>query len=146
MLEARGAELEQGFAFGVVRQLLEPAVVGADEEERTLLFADAAALAARIFDSGGTDGGGADASFATLHGLYWLVVHLADRAPVLVSVDDCQWVDAQSLGFLSYLAHRLDGLGVTIVLAGRPAASVTGTPCGSSSPRCPRRTCCSRSR
>ena len=69
VLEARGAELEQGFAFGAVRRLLEPVVVGLDEDERAALLVGAAALAARSFDAGAQDESGADVSFATLHGL-----------------------------------------------------------------------------
>jgi hypothetical protein len=40
LLEARGSELEQPFAFGVVRQLLEPVV--SREPERDVLFAGGA--------------------------------------------------------------------------------------------------------
>lgn len=79
VLEARGAQLEEGFAFGVARRLLEP-VAATSREEHEELFAGAAAMAQRLFDPEAPGDGGADASFATLHGLYWLVVNLADRA------------------------------------------------------------------
>jgi DNA-binding CsgD family transcriptional regulator len=122
VLDGRGAELEREFAFGVVRQLLEPAMFGLESDERAGLFAGAAALAARLFDPDPTsdDPTGVDAGFATFHGLYWLVVNLADRVPVLVCVDDAHWADPQTLRFLDYLAHRIDGLAVAMVLAGRP--------------------------
>ena len=61
--------------------------------------------------------------FEALHSLYWLVVNLADQTPVLVLVDDCQWADRDSLRFLAYVAQRLEGLRVAMVLAGRPADS-----------------------
>jgi DNA-binding CsgD family transcriptional regulator len=122
-LEARGSELEQPFAFGVVRQLLEPIVGeapgGAD------LFAGAAGPAARLFEPDERGLPGTDVGFEALHSLYWLVVNLADRAPLLVSVDDCQWVDRDSLRFLAYLAQRIEGIRVAMLLAGRrpdPAA------------------------
>src|SRR6185436_843597 len=83
------------------------------------LFDGAARLAGRLFDPDPDDATGIDASFATFHGLYWLVVNLADRAPVLVCVDDVHWADAQTLRFLDYLAHRIEGLAVSLVLAGR---------------------------
>src|SRR5262249_14356684 len=35
-------------------------------------------------------------------------------------VDDCQWADRDSLRFLAYLAQRIEGLPVTILLTGRP--------------------------
>jgi DNA-binding CsgD family transcriptional regulator len=122
-LEARGSELEQPFAFGIVRQLLEPMI--GDAPERAELFAGAAGPAARLFEPDERGSPGADVGFEALHSLYWLVVNLADRAPVLVSVDDCQWVDRDSLRFLAYLAQRIEGIRVTMLLAGRrpdPAA------------------------
>jgi DNA-binding CsgD family transcriptional regulator len=116
VLEARGSELEQSFAFGVVRQLLEPVVSSASGA----LLAGAAAPAARLFEADDRSRDGADPGFEALHGLYWLVVNLADTAPVLVLVDDCHWADPESLRFLHYLAQRLEGLAVAMLLAGRP--------------------------
>ena len=80
-LEARGSELEQPFAFGVVRQLLEPVI---NRPRRTRdLFAGAAGPAARLFEADERPRPAADAGFEALHSLYWLVVNLADRAPLL---------------------------------------------------------------
>jgi predicted ATPase len=120
-LEARGSELEQPFAFGVVRQLLEPVINGASGQ--TDLFAGAAGPAARLFEPEERHSAGADAGFEALHSLYWLVVNLADQAPVLVLVDDCQWADRDSLRFLTYLAQRIEGLPVAMLLVGRPPDS-----------------------
>jgi DNA-binding CsgD family transcriptional regulator len=118
LLEARGSELEQPFAFGVVRQLLEPVV--SREPERDVLFAGGAGPAARLFEPDERRPRGADVGFEALHSLYWLVVNIADRAPVLVLVDDCQWADPESLRFLAYLAQRIEGLPVAMLLTGRP--------------------------
>ncbi len=117
-LEAKASELERPFAFGVVRQLLEP-VVG-DSYGDDDLFAGAAGPAARLFEADDRGVTRSDADFDALHSLYWLIVNLSDRAPVLVSVDDCQWSDRDSLRFLSYLGQRIDGLPVAMLLAGRP--------------------------
>jgi DNA-binding CsgD family transcriptional regulator len=127
-LEARGSELEQPFAFGTVLQLLEPMIGQASG--RADLFAGAAGPAARLFERDERQSPGADVGFEALHSLYWLVVNLADHAPLLVSVDDCQWVDRDSLRFLAYLAQRIEGLRVAMLLAGRPpdsAAAETGS-------------------
>jgi DNA-binding CsgD family transcriptional regulator len=123
-LEARGSELEQPFAFGVVRQLLEPVIDGAHGHAD--LFAGAAGPAARLFDRDERQSPGGDAGFEALHSLYWLVVNLADQAPVLVLVDDCHWVDSDSLRFLSYLAQRIEGLPIAMLLAGRPPVDEAG--------------------
>ena len=116
-LEARGSELERSFAFGVVRQLLEPVING--PPARTDVFAGAAYPAGRLFKSEGQPAGGTDVAFEALHSLYWLVVNLADNSPLLILVDDCQWADPDSLRFLSYLAQRIEGLPIALVLAGR---------------------------
>jgi DNA-binding CsgD family transcriptional regulator len=118
-LQARGSELEQPFAFGVVRQLLEPVVRSGPAAAD--LFAGGAAPAARLFEPDERPPLSGDTGFEALHTLYWLVVNITDHAPVLVSVDDCQWADRDSLRFLAYLAQRIEGLRVTMLLAGRPA-------------------------
>ena len=48
-LGARGSELEQIFAYGVVRQLFEGTLVGASPSERAELLSGAAGLAAGLF-------------------------------------------------------------------------------------------------
>ena len=120
-LEARGSELEQPFAFGVVRQLLEPPM--SEAPGRADLFAGAAGPAERLFEPDERQAPDADVGFEALHSLYWLMVNLADRAPLLVSVDDCQWADRDSLRFLAYLGQRIEGLRVAMLLAGRPPDS-----------------------
>src|SRR5215831_1776760 len=79
VLRGRGAELEREFAFGVVRQLFEPALAGVSASEREELLDGAPGFAARALGlpgaparpSGEPDDTG-DSSFAVLHGLYWL--------------------------------------------------------------------------
>jgi DNA-binding CsgD family transcriptional regulator len=119
VLAARGGELERDFGFGIVRQLLESRVAGAAEEERDRVLAGAAGLAAPVFTAADVQDNSGDVTYATLHGLYWLVANLAERAPLVLSVDDAHWADAPSLRFLDHLAHRLDGLPVLIALTAR---------------------------
>ncbi|MGH3167821.1 MAG: AAA family ATPase, partial [Trebonia sp.] len=45
---------------------------------------------------------------------------IASRDPVLITVDDLQWCDGASLRWLAYLANRIAGLPIAIVLAGSP--------------------------
>jgi DNA-binding CsgD family transcriptional regulator len=127
VLRARGAELERGFAFGVVRQLVEPVLAVASGEERGLLLAGAPGLAARLLGLPGVDGEVGDAmgvapdpSFAVLHGLYWLCANLAGERPVALMVDDAHWADVASLRFLAFLLPRLEELRAVVLLAARP--------------------------
>ena len=108
VLSARGSQLEGEFAFGVVRQLFETRYA---EPE---LLTGAAAPAAAVF---GQLDGGEGASFAALHGLYWLVLNLAEQGPLLLAVDDLHWCDRPSLLFFAYLARRLEGQPI-LLLAG----------------------------
>lgn len=114
VLTARGSELERDFPYGTVRQLLEARL--ADPATRERLLSGAAAPAAAVFGGVGAagDDDGGDASFATLHGLYWLAVDLAQEAPLVLSIDDLQWCDRPSLRFIAYLVRRLEGLRVLV--------------------------------
>src|SRR3954451_14001919 len=122
-LSARGGELEGEFAFGIVRQLFEAPLAAATPEVRAELLADAADLSASLFASAPTtaSGEGAESSFAVLHGLYWLAANFASRRPTLLVVDDLHWGDEPSLRWLVYLARRLDGLPLLLLVGTRPA-------------------------
>ncbi len=117
VLSARGSELETEFAFGVVRQLFESEL--AVPERRAALFRGAAAPAVAVF--GEPEGGGEGASFASLHGLFWLVLNFAEESPLLLSVDDLHWCDRPSLLFLAYLARRLEDQPILLLAALREA-------------------------
>ena len=88
-LNARGTELEQGFPFGVIRQLFERALVEADPGERDRWLAGAAALAADVLAAAPTSAFGApapgpaagDSGYAWQHGLYWLASNLSADSP-----------------------------------------------------------------
>jgi DNA-binding CsgD family transcriptional regulator len=117
---ARGGELEREYGFGIVRQLLESPVARADPAERRVLLSGAAELAEAVVSPSPSEmPGAADTTQSVLHGLYWLVVNLSERSPLLLAVDDLHWVDGPSLRFLLYLARRLDGLPVVLLLARR---------------------------
>src|SRR5262245_51199775 len=91
-LRARGAELEQEFAFGVVRQLIEPVLAEASPAERDSLLHGAPRLAATVLGLPGArdsaDQVAPDPSFAVLHGLYWLCANLAAERPLGLVIDD----------------------------------------------------------
>ncbi len=122
-LSARGGELEGEFAFGIVRQLFEAKLASATPELRAELLAGAAELSATLFGSAPTPSGeGTESSFAMLHGLYWLAANVAAWKPTLLTVDDVHWADEPSLRWLIYLAHRLEGLPMLLLIGTRPPA------------------------
>jgi class 3 adenylate cyclase/DNA-binding CsgD family transcriptional regulator len=120
-LLARGAELEQEFAYSVVRQLFEPLMVALNPEERGDVLSGPAALAERLFvDDELTGAAAGDVSFGVLHGLYWLAANVALRRPTAIVIDDLHWADAPSLRWLVYLARRIEGLPLLVVAGLRP--------------------------
>jgi DNA-binding CsgD family transcriptional regulator len=127
VLRARGAELEREFAFGVVRQLLEPMLAEASDAERASLLEGPPGVAAGLLGLPRAHAGisesapvAPDPSFAVLHGLYWLFANLAAERPVALVVDDGQWVDCASLRVLAFLLPRLEELSAAMLLAARP--------------------------
>jgi len=123
-LTARGLALEQGFSYGIVRQLLEPVRAADGPGEWDALLDGAARLARRVFDGAepGAPASGAPEDgvpHATMHGLYWLTANLAAREPLVLAVDDAHWADAPSLRWLSHLAARIDGLPILLLLGSR---------------------------
>jgi DNA-binding CsgD family transcriptional regulator len=129
VLAGRGGELEGGFSFGVARQLFEPLLAGAAPAEQELLLAGAArqGLIALGDEAGAAPSAAvSERLFAVVHGLYWLVVNASGAGPVLVVVDDLHWADQASLRFLLYLAGRLAGLPVALVLSWRAAEPGAG--------------------
>ncbi|KOV87552.1 LuxR family transcriptional regulator [Nocardia sp. NRRL S-836] len=55
-----------------------------------------------------------------------LLSDLAEPAPLLVVVDDAQWIDRASLDVLSFVARRLDSEAVTLLVGVRAAAALPG--------------------
>jgi DNA-binding SARP family transcriptional activator/DNA-binding CsgD family transcriptional regulator len=118
-LSARGGELEGEFSFGLVRQLFEPLLAESDRKHRQALLAGAARMATIALEGEDDDLGIGDRRFAATHGLYWLTVNLCRLAPLLVLIDDLHWADRASLRWVLYLANRLAGLPITVLLSWR---------------------------
>ena len=109
VLSATGGELENGFPFGVTRQLFES--VRAPTDEGT-------GFPRQVFDA--VPHFDLDASIqAVLRSLYWMVVVMAERSPLAILIDDAHWADMATLRFIDYVSRRLDDLPVVIVLAAR---------------------------
>jgi len=121
VMSASGSQLERAFAMGVVRQCFEPEL--RRHEDPDTLLAGAAGLAARALlevpDAEDATPGG------VLHGLYWLTANIAERAPVLVAIDDAHWADEASLLFAAFLARRIESHPVALIVGTRPPEDPT---------------------
>jgi class 3 adenylate cyclase/DNA-binding CsgD family transcriptional regulator len=115
-LRARGAQLEQDYGWGVVRQLFERWLLDRSDEEREQLLRGAAEPArAALGQAVAQD----EHPFAAVHGLYWLAMNAAERTPLVLTVDDAHWCDDASLRWLAYLASRVDGTPISLILGVR---------------------------
>jgi DNA-binding CsgD family transcriptional regulator len=127
-LNARATELEQGFPFGVVRQLFERQLLEADAGERERWLGGAAALAQDVLTQAPTPASktpaqgssASDPGYALQHGLYWLASNLSVDSPLALVVDDLQWCDAPSARALAFIARRIEGQPLGLILATRP--------------------------
>ncbi len=117
-LRARGAQLEQDYAWGVVRQLFEGWLGGLPRAERARVLAGAAEPArAALGEAGVAD----EQPFAAVHGLYWLAMNAAEHRPLALVVDDVHWCDDASLTVARVSRPAYRG-GAAVAGAGRPAA------------------------
>ena len=114
VLQARPAESETTFSFSGLGDLLAPVVDDAlaelpDPQRRAL------ALALMLEDAEGPPPDGRAVGVAALGALR----ALAAEGPLVVAVDDAQWLDSASATTLSYGARRLEGEPVGLLLARR---------------------------
>lgn len=122
VLSATGAPLERDFALGVARQLFQSPGLDPDvEDEAARLVDDGVTDSPRLAPAGPTGDAPAPVRPAprTLRQLSALALGLAERAPLVLAVDDRQDADVQSLEFLLYLVRRTRGARVLTVLASR---------------------------
>lgn len=109
VLRARGLEHETPLAFAGLRDLLRPVQERISALPSPQAVALEAALALQLAPPGDRL-----ALAAALHNL----LSGAGR-PVIVVVDDVQWLDRSSLGALAFVAHRIDDAPVVMLFAER---------------------------
>lgn len=128
VLRAVGSESERRLAFAGLHQLLRPVLddlAGLPARQRASLRT-ALGLAEPTEPTEAPEP--AEVPDAMLVGLavLTLVSDLAEPAPLLLVVDDAQWIDRASLDVLSFLARRMDGEPVTLLMGVRAAAALPG--------------------
>lgn len=104
VLFARAADTESALAYAALADLL------ADIEPATLDFLPVPQRRAldRILLRAADDGAGTDPR-AVAAALLAVIMRLAERAPVLLALDDAQWLDTSSIHAIAFVARRLSG-------------------------------------
>lgn len=118
VLEARGALLEQTFAFGLCRQLFRDI---RDRSDADRLLAGPGLHARQLLEGGDTRQSSPAARHAHFIylGLTTLCLNLAAKAPLLISLDDVHWADEQSLRFIHFLSRRIADRRVCVLMTAR---------------------------
>jgi DNA-binding CsgD family transcriptional regulator len=109
VLEARGAPTELELAYSGLADALRPVLgmVGEIPERQAAALASALAIGPPLEDG----------PFAICTATLSLLAAAAEREPVLVVVDEAQWLDASSAEALLFAARRLEADGVAFLLA-----------------------------
>ncbi|MFJ8941117.1 helix-turn-helix transcriptional regulator [Streptomyces sp. NPDC102365] len=123
VLRAGGSESEASLAFSALHQLLRPVPAAVDvlPERQRVAIQDAFGVAP-------STPGHPSAPDLMLIGVaaLSLLSALGGRGPVLVVLDDAQWFDRASLDVLSFVARRLEGEPVTMLIAVRGGDHLPG--------------------
>ncbi|WP_435223900.1 helix-turn-helix transcriptional regulator [Streptomyces sp. Tue6028] len=113
VLRCRGSESESQLAFAGLHQLLRPVLDLADG----LPVRQRAALLG-VFGLDDATGPASDPMLTAL-GALTLLSDAAERGPLLLVVDDAHWLDVGTLDVLAFVARRLEGEPVALLVAAR---------------------------
>ncbi|MFF5258107.1 AAA family ATPase [Actinomadura viridis] len=118
-LGAAASHAGQGVPLGVLMQLVRGAGCpsGVRDEVRRLL--DEGPGAEAFGEEHPRPDSGTQVTGAVLEELHRIVLRMAERAPLVIGVDDVHHADPASLRFLLYIAHRLKTARVLVVLTER---------------------------
>jgi DNA-binding CsgD family transcriptional regulator len=116
VLSARPVESEAKFAFAALADLLRDSL---DEVVLALPDPQRAALEGALLRVDTVEG--SPDPRAVAFGFYSGVLSLAASGPLVLAVDDVQWLDAPSARVLEFSLRRLEGKPVGVVLAARTA-------------------------
>lgn len=114
VLSARPAQSEATFAFAALADLLRDAP---DEVVLSLPAPQRSALEGALLRVDALEG--SPDPKAVAFGFYGSLLALARTGPVVIAVDNVQWLDAPSARVLEFTVRRLEGAGVGVVLAAR---------------------------
>ena len=111
VLRARGVEAESGLAFAALDELLRPVLSCLDGLPERQAAALRGALA--LSEASEVD------RFAVYVATLGLLATAAEKGPLLVLIDDAQWLDGSSAEALVFAGRRLEAEGIALVFAAR---------------------------
>ncbi|MGW2963921.1 ATP-binding protein [Streptomyces sp. NPDC001220] len=121
VLSGRGGESEQGSAFRVVRQLMQPSLARMDEAQLHAFLGSWYDIVAAVLGLEARGAVPAPDPTGVREGLDWVMTRLTvQQAPVVLLLDDLHWADTESLTWLTSFASRVEDLPLLIVVAYRP--------------------------
>ncbi|MET8578848.1 AAA family ATPase [Streptomyces sp. NPDC005012] len=117
---ARGGETLRSVPYNVVRQLLQPALLGLLPEETREYLGDWHDIAGPALGLAEPGAGQPDPG-SVCDGLVTVLRRLARREyPLVLLVDDAHWADLETLRWLAELGRRLEDTSVLVIVASRP--------------------------
>ncbi|MGC9543547.1 ATP-binding protein [Streptomyces sp. UG1] len=121
VLSGRGGEKEQGLAFRVVRQVMQPALAMMSETERRAFLGSWYDIVGAALGLEATDTTHMPDPTGVRDGLDWVMTRLTVlNTPLVLLLDDLHWADTESLDWLASFAPRVADLPLLIVVAYRP--------------------------
>ncbi|MBG0857293.1 AAA family ATPase [Streptomyces spinoverrucosus] len=121
VLSGKGGETEHELAFRVVRQLMQPTLAAMDETTRRDLLGSWYDIVATALGLEAAGTAPIPDPTGVRDGLDWVMTRLTvKKGPIVLLLDDLQWADAESLGWLASFAPRTADLPLLIIAAYRP--------------------------
>ncbi len=114
VIRTSGVEVEGNLPYVSLAEIIDPILGGLGALPEAQANAVKAALALSPSPGASTD------RFATCAAFLRLLTNAAESTPLLVVVDDAQWLDVPSAECLAYAARRLSGTRVGLLVAARP--------------------------
>ncbi|MEU1851281.1 AAA family ATPase [Streptomyces sp. NPDC019990] len=121
VFSGKGGENEQGLAFRVVRQVMQPVLAAMGETERREFLGSWYDIVGAALGLEATDTARIPDPTGVRDGLDWVMTRLTMmNAPVVLLLDDLHWADTESLDWLASFAPRVADLPLLIVVGYRP--------------------------
>ncbi|MFI6370132.1 ATP-binding protein [Streptomyces sp. NPDC050546] len=121
VFSGKGGENEQGLAFRVVRQVMQPVLAQMSGTERREFLGSWYDIVGAALGLEATDTARMPDPTGVRDGLDWVMTRLTMlNAPVVLLLDDLHWADTESLDWLASFAPRVADLPLLVVLGYRP--------------------------